>query len=596
MDVTPQNVDEYGDDKKMDVQQPKKRKQKGPLDRFVTSTPADIMQGRKERKGVFGACDKELRDKVCLGISKWFTDAGLALNAVTYESFAEMIELIGQYGPGLKPPSMYELRVPFLKKQVEDTLALIKDNKKEWASNECSLMSDGWRDSVVQKDIVNFLVNSPKGSDFIKSKDVSEVVKDANCLFNLLDEMVVEVGEKYVVQVVTDNASAYKKSGALLEVKRPNFYWTPCAAHCIDLMLEDIGEIPQVKNTLKKCIYINGYIYSHVNLVNTMRRFTNQHNLHRPAVTRFATSFITLSQFHKKQNNLRKMVTSEEWNASKWPKEAGGKKVQTYLLQYTFWRHILYALKVTGPLVSVLRMVDGERKPPMGYIYAAMDKAKEAIANSFNLREEQYGKVFEIIDRRWDCQLHRPLHAACYFLNPAIQYEHPDDLRCAEVENGLYKCIERLVLEQEIQDKILDELDAFKNATGIFGNTMAKRQRSKKSPAEWWSCYGSSAPNLKNFAIKVLSLTCSATGCERSWDVFQLLHTKRRNRLAQSRLNDMVFVKYNRALQRRYKRSDTTDPILLEEIYESNEWLLGRMDGNSSDEDNALVFEDDDLT
>ncbi|ESQ45937.1 hypothetical protein EUTSA_v10011118mg [Eutrema salsugineum] len=266
-----------------------------------------------------------------------------------------------------------------------------------------------------------------------------------------------------------------------------------------------------------------------------MRRFTNQHNLHRPTVTRFATSFITLSQFHKQQNNLRKMVTSEEWNASKWPKEAGGKKLQTYLLQDTFWRHILYALKVTGPLVCVLRMVDGERKPPMGYIYAAMDKAKEAIANSFNLREEQYKKIFEIIDRRWDCQLHRPLHAAGHFLNPAIQYEHPDDVLCAEVENGLYKYIERL------------------------------RQRSKKSPAEWWSCYGSSAPYLKNFAIKVLSLTCSATGCERSWGVFQL-------------------------------QSDTTDPILLEEIDESNDWLLGRMDGNSSDEDNDLVFEDDDLT
>lgn len=39
--------------------------------------------------------------------------------------------------------------------------------------------------------------------------------------------------------------------------------------------------------------------------------------------------------------------------------------------------------------------------------------------------------------------------------------------------------------------------------------------------AEWWSSYGSSAPNLKDFAVKVLSLTCSASGCERNWGVFQ---------------------------------------------------------------------------
>lgn len=58
----------------------------------------------------------------------------------------------------------------------------------------------------------------------------------------------------------------------------------------------------------------------------------------------------------------------------------------------------------------------------------------------------------------------------------------------------------------------------------------------------------------------------------------------------------MVFVKYNRALKRRSLRSDsvTRDPILLDEIDDSNEWLIGRMDGDSSDNDD-LVWGDDDL-
>lgn len=63
-------------------------------------------------------------------------------------------------------------------------------------------------------------------------------------------------------------------------------------------------------------------------------------------------------------------------------------------------------------------MVDGEKKPPMGYIYTAMDRAKEATAKSFKGKKEKYEKVFEMIDRRWDCQLHQPLHAEGYFLNP----------------------------------------------------------------------------------------------------------------------------------------------------------------------------------
>lgn len=74
-------------------------------------------------------------------------------------------------------------------------------------------MSDGWRDSVVQKDIINFLMNSPRGSFFMKSMDVSEVSKDANLLFGILDDMVEEVGEENVIRVITDNASAYVKAG-----------------------------------------------------------------------------------------------------------------------------------------------------------------------------------------------------------------------------------------------------------------------------------------------------------------------------------------------------------------------------------------------
>ncbi|KAL7592086.1 hypothetical protein Lser_V15G34130 [Lactuca serriola] len=45
--------------------------------------------------------------------------------------------------------------------------------------------------------------------------------------------------------------------------------------------------------------------------------------------------------------------------------------------------------------------------------------------------------------------------------------------------------------------------------------------RVKIAPTEWWMQYGASAPTLKKFAVKVLSLTCSWSGCERNWSVFE---------------------------------------------------------------------------
>ncbi|KAH6764019.1 hAT dimerization domain-containing protein / transposase-like protein [Perilla frutescens var. frutescens] len=533
---------------------PPMKKMKGPLDVIFGSNPRGPRPPRSgsknERKTIYDACDKACRDKALDKIANFFYDNGIPFNAATTDSYKEMIEEIGRYGPGLVPPSMYELRVPLLRKKVDDVNLLMLENKKEWAIKGCSILSDGWRDSVASKDIVNFLVNSPRGSVFLRSIDVSNITKDAYALVKMFNDIIEEVGESNIVQVVTDNASNYVRAGQILMTERKHLYWTPCAAHCLDLMLEDIEKLPKIKNALKKCIFMNGYIYNHVSLVNMMRRFTNQRNLHRPAVTRFATSFITLAQYHKQKSNLRKMVTSEEWNSSRWQKDAGGKKIATYILQDIFWRNVLYALKLVGPLVKVLRMVDGERKPPMGYIYEAMDRAKEAIAKSFSMNEEHYKEAFEFIDRRWECQLHHPLHAAGYFLNPEYYYANPEQVGCVEVEKGLYDCVERLSPDIETQDKIMHELDAYKNASGLFGNAMAIRHRK--------------------------------------------LHTKKRNRLAQTRLNDLVYVKYNRTLQRRYERKDTIDPILLDDIDESNEWLIGKMNEDNEVED--LVFDGDDLT
>lgn len=137
-----------------------------------------------------------------------------------------------------------------------------------------------------------------------------------------------------------------------------------------------------------------------------------------------------------------------------------------------------------APLVRVLRLVDSEKKPAMGYIYEAMEKAKEAIMKSFDENESKYKEVFEIIDNRWTCQLHRPLHAAGHFLNPEYFYSNPAIEFDFEVTNGLYACIERLVPTPEGKQKILEELPIYKTGGGMFGNKFAILARKTLSPGE----------------------------------------------------------------------------------------------------------------
>ena len=69
---------------------------------------------------------------------------------------------------------------------------------------------------------------------------------------------------------------------------------------------------------------------------------------------------------------------------------------------------------------------------------------------------------------------------------------------------------------------------------------------------EWGKLFGSCAPTLQKFAIRILSQTAASSGCERNWSAFEQIHTKRRNRLEHQRLNDLVFVHYNYRLKERY--------------------------------------------
>ncbi|WOL10780.1 hypothetical protein Cni_G19539 [Canna indica] len=342
---------------------------------------------------------------------------------------------------------------------------------------------------------------------FVKSIDASSYSKTGEKTFELLDEFVEYVGEANVVQVISDNGSNFMLAGKFLQAKRPHLYRTPCVAHRIDLMLEDIGKIPLVSRTLTRA------------------------------------------------------------------------------------NDTVYILKAMGPLVRVLHLVDNERKPTMSYLYEAMDRANEAITSAFNGREEKYKDIFKIIDDIWECQLHHPLHAVGHFLNLRFFYDDPNIEFDSEVTSGHYACIEKLVSDQNVQVKIMDELSLYKKAEGLFGFSLAIKTRKMKAPAEWWSLYGSTAPNLQKLAIKILSLTCSASGCERNWSI----HTKSWNKLEVQKLNDLVFVKYNQVLKARYDCKDTMDLIALEDIDDSHEWLLGTMgEGNDEVAENEGVFLSDD--
>ena len=89
--------------------------------------------------------------------------------------------------------------------------------------------------------IINFMVYSKGSTIFLKFVDAFNKIKDNKYIYDLLKDVIKEVGEANVVQIVTDNGLAFVKARNLL-MKKYNLYWTPYLAQCIDLMFEDIGK------------------------------------------------------------------------------------------------------------------------------------------------------------------------------------------------------------------------------------------------------------------------------------------------------------------------------------------------------------------
>ena len=126
-------------------------------------------------------------------------------------------------------------------------------------------------------------------------------------------------------------------------------------------------------------------------------------------------------------------------------------------------------------------MVDGD-KLAMGYIYEAMDLAKEAIKRRYEDDETKYMTLWDIIDARWDRQLHSPLHAARYFLDPQYFYYKSKFNEDGEVGRGLMTCMERCFPDLEFQRRVFSQLQYSRAPSKLFAYTSAIRERSKMLP------------------------------------------------------------------------------------------------------------------
>ncbi|CAH1426814.1 unnamed protein product [Lactuca virosa] len=180
--------------------------------KFVSSSnvrvPIDDVYKSDHGKGKQTTLDKnnpikeKLKKVAWKKIAVWAYSIGLPFNAVRDEGFQDAIIAIGEYGRGMPAPSYHNMRVTLLKEILEDTHKFVDSFRPQWKKFRCSIMSDFWTDDK-QRSLINFLVNCPTGTVFLKSIDASEHIDNAEYIVKKVNEVIAEVGEENVVHIMT---------------------------------------------------------------------------------------------------------------------------------------------------------------------------------------------------------------------------------------------------------------------------------------------------------------------------------------------------------------------------------------------------------
>ncbi|XP_037484298.1 uncharacterized protein LOC119363099 isoform X2 [Triticum dicoccoides] len=451
----------------------------GPMDKFVR--PIDGKSSKEEalkQLSMNEALFKERRGQCSPYVARWVYSHGIPFNALDNDEFCQMCEAIGKFGPGYEPPTQYELREKLLSDEYARTKSLLDEREKEKIKLGCTIMTDAWTD-MKRRSIMNLCMHCSGGTSFLKSKKTSDVSHTSEVIFQLVDSAIEEVGAEHVMQVVTDNASNNMGAKKMLLEKRPKIFWSSCATHTINLMLQGIGSLKRFKTIIDQAKNLTIFIYAHHKTLALMRVATKRRDIIRPGVTRFASAFLTLQSLLEKKDALRYMVVERAWEDMKNVKTKKGKDATATVMDANFWKGVLLCIKVFEPLVRVLRLVDGDIKPSMAWLYGELVNAKREMKEAFNNLERNYKDTMGIVEKKMNGRLDSPLHMAAYVLNP--HYSYADSSVFTTANEGFQECAEQYYANDHDTCMLVvnDEFLKYENKEGTFGKKLAKACENK---------------------------------------------------------------------------------------------------------------------
>ena len=270
--------------------------------------------------------------------------------------------------------------------------------------------------------------------------------------------------------------------------------------------------------------------------------------LTQPGESRFFTNFLMMQELVKCKAVVQAVIIAPravlyQKNLKKLADKNNFKEVKALIINDDMWEEADYLLTLMEPVLVFLRDNDGNlTNAPgnsLGHAYYNFHLIDVFFKESLHVRDEHRGDLKTIIDARW-VFAHTILHSAGFVLHPYYRLYKQDENR--DVMNDFYRLADMWVNPHD-KDKLYRQLCDYRMGRGMF----ARGQHSTlvNEPISFWQLFGAESPELKSFAIKILSQNTAASACETNWSSYEYIFNKRRNRLNTKTAEKLVYVHGN---------------------------------------------------
>lgn len=508
------------------------------------------MEQRSNMSSWIDKCKKEDQDQIDIAVAKFFYRTGIPFNAADCQEWKNMFQLAR---PAYKPPGSKKLRTTLLSRVYTDMNESIRQIIAD--STNISIISDGWS-NIRNEHLVNYILIIPNQKPLFygitdcdgKSQTSMQVAAD---LVNVIHD----IGAEKVVSIVTDNAPNMRSAWKIIEETFPHIYANGCAAHVLNLLIQDICSITKYAETLDRAISVVKFIKSRNHIAVAFRKIQQNHDFKRfvtlPVITRWYTQYQCLNNLI----NNREVIEQISATTSLMKRVNDGDKRDAFngiVRDSSFWSDVEVLQRKLKLPSELIGEAEGDASN-IGSIYKLFQKL--LCSNNFGNEE------LLLIKKRWDF-IHTESMGFAYILDPMTKGG------LGMMGTDFEDTHEQFLLKYDDKQEICDEFIKFMSYVAEPGEKASQYfSRKNYNIRSWWMIYGRNKfPELSKIASRLYAIPTSSASAERVWSVFSLIHTKKRCKLKNETVFKLAYVYINTQLISDYAMEGESIDYFLQQL------------------------------